>query len=128
MAKNLLIDTDVLIDFLKGKEAAVVFLESQVMTMFISSVTVAELYAGVRDGREKVILDDFIKTFTVVPLTTDIAQKGGLHRRDYGKSCEIGLTDALIAATAEEKDLILVTLNQRHFPMITNLLVPYSKQ
>ena len=128
MAKNLLIDTDVLIDFFKGREAAVVFLESQVMTMFISSVTVAELYVGVRDGREKVILDDFIKTFTVIPLTIDLAEKGGLLRRDFGKSYEIGLADALIAATAEENDLALVTLNQRHFPMITNLLVPYSKE
>ncbi len=128
MALNLLIDTDVLIDFLKGREAAAVFLESQVMTMFISSVTVAELYAGVRDGREKVILDDFIKTFTVIPLTIDLAEKGGLLRRDFGKSYEIGLADALIAATAEENDLILVTLNRKHFPMITNLLVPYSKQ
>ncbi len=36
MPKPMLIDTDVLIDFLKGKEAAVVFLESQVMTMFTS--------------------------------------------------------------------------------------------
>jgi predicted nucleic acid-binding protein len=127
MARNLLIDTDVLIDYLTAREEAVAFLESQLLPMFISSITVAELYAGVREGKERVILDDFIVAFEVVPLTTDIAQKGGLYRRDYGKSHGVGLADSIIAATAEVKNITLVTLNQKHFPMITNLLVPYRK-
>lgn len=127
MARNLLIDTDVLIDYLTAREEAVAFLESQLLPMLISSITVAELYAGVREGKERVILDDFIEAFEVVPLTTDIAQKGGLYRRDYGKSHGVGLADSIIAATAEEKNITLVTLNQKHFPMITNLLVPYRK-
>lgn len=127
MARNLLIDTDVLIDYLTAREEAVAFLESQLLPMLISSITVAELYAGVREGKERVILDDFIEAFEVVPLTTDIAQKGGLYRRDYGKSHGVGLADSIIAATAEEKNITLVTLNQKHFPVITNLLVPYRK-
>ena len=56
MPRNLLIDTDVLIDYLTAREEAV-----------------AELYAGVREGKERVILDDFIEAFEVVPLTIDIA-------------------------------------------------------
>lgn len=127
MARNLLIDTDVLIDYLTAREEAVAFLESQLLPMLISSITVAELYAGVREGKERVILDDFIEAFEVVPLTTDIAQKGGLYRRDYGKSHGVGLADSIIAATAEVKNATLVALNQKHFPMITNLLVPYRK-
>lgn len=127
MARNLLIDTDVLIDYLTAREEAVAFLESQLLPMLISSITVAELYAGVREGKERVILDDFIEAFEVVPLTTDIAQKGGLYRRDYGKSHGVGLADSIIAATAEAKNITLVTLNQKHLPMITNLLVPYRK-
>jgi hypothetical protein len=110
MPRNLLIDTDVLIDYLTAREEAV-----------------AELYAGVREGKERVILDDFIEAFEVVPLTIDIAQRGGLYRRDYGKSHGVGLADSIIAATAEAKNVTLVTLNQKHFPMITNLLVPYRK-
>ena len=112
MPRNLLIDTDVLIDYLTAREEAV-----------------AELYAGVRDreGKERVILDDFIEAFEVVPLTIDIAQRRGLYRRDYGKSHGVGLADSIIAATAEAKNVTLVTLNQKYFPMITNLLVPYRK-
>ncbi|MBN1293086.1 MAG: type II toxin-antitoxin system VapC family toxin [Candidatus Latescibacteria bacterium] len=128
MKKNLLFDTDVLIDFLKGRDEAITFLESQALQWFISTVTVAELYAGVREGNEKIILENFIETFTILPISINIAQKGGLFRRDYGKSKGIGLADALIAATAEEYDLTLVTLNRKHFSMITNLHVPYNKQ
>jgi len=127
MARNLLIDTDVLIDYLTAREEAVAFLESQLLPLCISSITVAELYAGVREGKERVILDDFIAAFEVVPLTADIAQKGGLYRRDYGKSHGVGLADSIIAATSEVRNVTLVTLNQKHFPMITNLLVPYRK-
>lgn len=127
MAKNLLIDTDVLIDYLTGQEDAVAFLESLLQPMFISSITVAELYSGVRDGKERVILDDFIEAFGVVPLTADIAQKGGLYRRDFGKSHGVGLADSVIAATAEAINVTLVTLNQKHYPMVTNLLIPYRK-
>ena len=127
MARNLLIDTDVLIDYLTAREEAVAFLESQLLPMLISSITVAELYAGVREGKERVILDDFIEAFEVVSLTTDIAQKGRLYRRDYVKNHGVGLADSIIAATAEEKNITLVALNQKYFPMITNLLVLYRK-
>ena len=127
MARNLLIDTDILIDYLKARDEAVTFLESQLQPLYISTITVAELYAGVRDGKEKVILDDFIEAFIVVPITVDIAIKGGLIRRDYGKSYGVGLADSMIASTAEIKKVSLVTLNQRHYPMIKNLLVPYHK-
>ena len=127
MSKNFLIDTDVLIDYLKAREEAVAFLESQLFPTMTSSITVAELYAGVRDGKERVILDDFVEAFEIVPLTTDIAQKGGLYRRDFGKSHGVSLADAMIGATSEVKNATLVTLNQKHFPMITNLLVPYRK-
>jgi|TARA_Y100000294_G_scaffold165955_1_gene173929 hypothetical protein len=124
---NILIDTDVLIDYLRAKENAVAFLESQPRSMSISSITVAELYAGVRDGKERIILDDFIEAFEILPLTTEVAQKGGIYRRDFGKSHGVGLADAIIAATTEINNAVLITLNERHFPMLTNLLVPYRK-
>jgi predicted nucleic acid-binding protein len=50
-----------------------------------------------------------------------------LYRRDYGKSHGVGLADALIAATAELNQATLVTLNQKHFPMIIDIMVPYQK-
>ena len=54
MTERLLIDTDVLIDYLKANSQAVNFLENLTQLLLISSITVAELYAGVREGKERI--------------------------------------------------------------------------
>lgn len=51
-----LIDTCILIDFFRGNEKAAQFLEEFVHPPFLSALTVAELYAGVREGRERALL------------------------------------------------------------------------
>jgi hypothetical protein len=127
MTKKLLIDTDVLIDYLRGQPQAVEFLESRTELLLISTMTIAELYAGVRDGKEMETLNELIRAFQVVPIYENISIKGGLYRRDYGKSHGMGLADAIIAATAELNRVTLVTLNQKHFPMIADILVLYKK-
>jgi predicted nucleic acid-binding protein len=127
MARQLLIDTDVLIDYLRGQAEAVSYLEGLTEQTLISVVTVAELYAGVREGAEREALDSFIAAFEIVPVNQTIASLGGLNRRDYGKSHGVGLADAIIAATAEVRKADLVTLNKKHFPMLTNIIVPYQK-
>ena len=53
--------------------------------------------------------------------------KAGLYRRDYSKNHNVGLADALIAATAMRRQVPLVTLNQKHFPMLQDVIVPYHK-
>lgn len=127
MAERLLIDTDVLIDYLRGRPEAVSYLESLTGQLLISAMTVAELHAGVREGEEREALDSFVASFEIVPVTQAIASVGGLRRRDYGKSHGVGLADAIIAATAEVKQAELVTLNKKHFPMLENVIVPYQK-
>ncbi len=127
LADRLLIDTDVLIDYLRGQSEAVAYLEALTQDLLISSVTVAELYAGVREGAERSALDLFITVFEVLPINVEIAVKGGLIRRDYRKSHSIGLPDALIAATAEQFGITLITLNRKHFPMLSSVIVPYQK-
>ncbi len=127
MPAPLLIDTDVIIDYLRGRAVAVAYLESVVEPMLISLITVAELYSGVRDGQERTALDTFIAAFTLVAVDESIAVQGGLYRHDYGKSHGVGLADALIAATAEAQGATLVTLNQKHFPMLASVVVPYVK-
>jgi len=127
MADRLLIDTDVLIDYLRDRAEAVSYLESLTESLLISVITVAELYAGVREGAERTKLDEFVQAFEVVPVDREVAIEGGLYRRDYMKSHNVGLADALIAATAESRQAALVTLNSKHFPMLANVIVPYQK-
>ena len=127
MADRLLIDTDVLIDYLRDRAEAVSYLESLTESLLISVITMAELYAGVRKGAERTKLDEFVQAFEVVPVDREVAIEGGLYRRDYMKSHNVGLADALIAATAESRQAALVTLNSKHFPMLANVIVPYQK-
>ena len=60
-------------------------------------------------------------------MAEDIAIKGGLYRRDYMKSHNVGLADAIIAATAELRQAELAALNKKHFPMLASITVAYQK-
>ncbi len=123
----LLLDTDVLIDFLRSRAEAVSYLEGLLEPPFISTITVAELYAGVREGAERQSLENLVNKLKVILVTKEIAVKGGLFRRDYFKSHGVGIIDAIIAATAEAENATVVTLNKKHFPMFSNIIVQYQK-
>ena len=64
----LVIDTDVLIDYLCDQPDAVALLEGSERPLAASVVTIAELYAGVREGEERHRLDAFVSAFEVLPL------------------------------------------------------------
>jgi predicted nucleic acid-binding protein len=123
----LVIDSDVLIDYLRDQPQAVAFLEGSERQLAACVITVAELYVGVRDGDERQHLDAFVSSFELLNVGPAAAVQAGLWRRHYGRSHGTGLADALIAATAEGAGGTLVTLNRRHFPMLATVLVPYVK-
>mgnify|MGYP003382237526 CR=1 FL=1 len=127
MTGRLLIDTDILVDYLRGNPAAVAFIESRPEDLLASVISVAELFAGVREGRERAALESFVAAFNVVPVDREIAERGGIYRRDFLRSHRIGLADALVAATADVMDADLATLNVKHFPMRPRLRPPYVK-
>ncbi len=126
-ANQFLVDTDVLIDHLRGREEPRAYLRSLVERPLMSAVTVAELHAGVREGAKQASLDRLVAEFEVVPVDREIAVRGGLYQREYRKSHNTALPDALIAATAELRQAILITLNNKHFPMVGNVVVHYRK-
>lgn len=127
MKQSLLLDTDIVIDYLRGIPEAVTYLEDRAETLLLSSITVAELFAGVREGKERTALHTFLGAFEIVAVDREIAQRGGLFRREHGRSHGVGLADALIAATALHTDAELVTLNVKHFPMVVDVKSPYQK-
>ena len=127
MAGLILLDTDVLVDFLRGHDKAVAFVNTHSARIILSAIVVAELYAGVKGNEEHVALKGFVSLFRVVPVSAEIAEAGGLYKRDYGKSHGVGLADALLAATAEAEDAELKTLNRKHYPMLKGLRPAYMK-
>lgn len=123
---RLLIDSDVLIDFLRGLDPAVKYLD-KVGAAAVSAITVAEVYSGARNPNEESAIEGFLKSVTVLPVNLDVARLGGRLRKRFLPSHNVEIADALIAATSLLHDLTLVTLNRRHYPMISKLLVPYRK-
>jgi predicted nucleic acid-binding protein len=127
VAGRLLIDTDVLIEYLRGRSEAVEYLEGLTTDLYLSVISVAELFAGVKGDEEEKSLNQLLQAFVILPVTEKATRLGGLYRRDYRPSHGTGLADALIAATAEENGTDLVTFNRRHFPMVSRITVPYDR-
>jgi hypothetical protein len=127
MAHSILLDTDILVDFLRGHNKAVAFVNTHSARIILSSIVVAELYAGVKGDEEQSVLDNFVSLFRVVPVDTEIAKAGGIYKRDYAKSHGVGLADAILVATAEAENAELKTLNIKHYPMLRDLRPAYNK-
>jgi predicted nucleic acid-binding protein len=128
VSEPILLDTDVLVDYLRGQSDAVTLVKGCADRIVLSAVVLAELYAGVRDDAELKQLDEFLALFPVVSVDATIARSAGLYMRDYHKSHALGLADAVIAATADTCRATLKTVNVRHYPMFKGLKPAYSKK
>lgn len=127
MARPILLDTDIIIDFFRGHVKAEAFINTYNARIILSSIVVAELYAGVKGDLEQATLQEFVSLFRVVPVSAEIGKVGGLLKRDYGKSHGVGLADAILAATAEAENAELKTLNTKHYPMLKGLKPAYLR-
>lgn len=116
-----LINTDVLIDVSKGSTSAVNFLAGLTGTISISRISATELIVGARDKRDQLAIEDFISHYRIRELRGSTGIKGYNLLIDYTLSHGLTIMDALIAATAIEHDLTLVSKNERHFQHIQSL-------
>ncbi|RJQ51608.1 MAG: type II toxin-antitoxin system VapC family toxin [Actinobacteria bacterium] len=125
-ARRFLVDTDVIVEYLRGCDQAVKYLESLQGTLNVSAITVAELYSGVRDN-EREALEQFLAAFDIVTVDQALARDAGLCRKSYQPAHGTGLADAIVAMSAKVVGAVLVTFNKRHCTMIEDLLVPYRR-
>lgn len=120
-----LVDTDILIDHLRGREAASAFLEQWAEEIEISVLTRFELLGGMRSG-ERHAVRALVDAFPNRMATSDVADQAGAWAREYRRShSHIGPIDFLIAATAVISGSELATRNVRHYPMYPGLTAPY---
>ena len=124
MPGRYLIDTDVLIQYLRGSEPAAKLLEGLEGDLQISAISVAELFTGARGPEELAALDQFMLAFEVIPVDEQLARQGGVLRQEYHPSHGTGLADALIAGSAMASGAELLTFNRRHYPMVKNVRAP----
>jgi len=124
----ILVDSDVLIEHLRGKTVArdwLVGARQSSGPLAISVVSLTEIAGGMRppERREVLRLLGSMQRFEV---TEQVAWRAAMLMQDYRRSHSgIGLGDYLIAATALTEGLELATLNVRHFPMFPGLARPF---
>ena len=112
---DLLLDTDIFIDHLRGAGR----IQALGHRIHYSVITRAELFAG--SGRDASIVQVLLDPFRELDIDRAIAERAGYIRRES----RIRLPDALIAATALERSLYLVSRNRRDFARVKDL-VTYS--
>jgi hypothetical protein len=122
-----LVDTSVLIDYLRGRQDAAELLENEraAAPLHASEITRLEVLAGMQPAEEdgtRLLLS----TLVWHPVDTEVAEEAGALGREWLPSHHtIDSADLAIAATAIRTGSRLLTLNVRHFPMFTGLQAPY---
>lgn len=117
---KLLIDTDVFIDYFNhGSFEEIV--ENKEFKIYYSAVTKKELLAkqGLKDPEKQAILYA-LKKHRIINLTPDIAGRYSILMNEHP---EISKEDALIAATALQKRLPLLTSNWKRYRKIKDLVL-----
>ncbi len=127
MSKSVIVDTDILIDFLRGGKQAISLFKDESEPICFSAITVAEIYAGIRDRKEEEDVKRLFSLYTVVSATHEIALEAGKLVKKYRSSHSVEIPDAIIAATCLVSDMELLTLNIKHYPMLKGLKPPYRK-
>lgn len=116
-----LIDSDVLIDISRGNPAAREYIDALPEGWAISQVGALELIVGARDKRDLADIDLFLSAYVIVPLRGSTGTRAYELLKLYAKSHGLHVFDSLVAATAIEEGLTLVSKNRRHFAMIEGL-------
>jgi len=117
---NYLLDTNVLIQALRRNLSVLDWLDAVRTThyLYTSVVSWTEVLAGMHPHEEQ-ITREILASITSLPVTDVIADRAGrmIYERAR-KGFQVSFPDALIAATALEHDLTLVTTDVKHFPTL----------
>ena len=118
----MLVDTDVLIWYLRGNTKAANTLE-RIDDIAISAVTYIELVQGMRNKNElrqlRVLVNEW--GLEIIPITEQISNRAIFYIEEHFLSHSLRLGDALIASTAVSLGLQLLSGNAKHFKIIHDL-------
>lgn len=118
----LLVDTDVLIWYLRGNERAHETIES-LKGFSISVITYMELVQGMRNKQELNRLRQALHRWNagVTYLSEEISAKAMFYVEQHFLSHSLELADALIGASAISHGIPLLTGNEKHYKMLRDL-------
>jgi predicted nucleic acid-binding protein len=119
-----LIDTDVLIWYLRGNKKAQKTITGNI-PFKISVLNYLELIQGLKSKTELKILQKYFRKWAVeiIQINENISTRAMFLMEDYFLGYSLELSDAIIAATALEKKETLVTANDKHYKYIPNIQI-----
>ncbi|MCX7881071.1 MAG: type II toxin-antitoxin system VapC family toxin [Patescibacteria group bacterium] len=127
--KTYFLDTSAIVDYLRGKKEIIEKINSLEGNLVSSYVCLAELFEGVyysknKEKVKKIILNFFRGLNKIFDIDEKIAEKFGSLRKELRKKGKlIEDIDIFIASICIVNNLILVTLNKKHFKKIEKLQI-----
>jgi len=120
----MLVDTDVLIWYMKGNKKAFNIIEKNV-NFHISVITYIELVQGMRNKMELNTLRKSLRDWnaSIIYITEEISAKAMFYVEQHYLSQSVELADAFIGATAVAYGLPLLTANEKHYKPLKDVRV-----
>jgi tRNA(fMet)-specific endonuclease VapC len=117
-------DSDVLIDFLRGRGdgARRVAIELETRSFSTTAITEFELRSGARTAHQKKAVDTLLDAMTLLPFGSEEARiAADIRQQVESQGHAIGMADYLIAAVCIANDGVLLTRNRKHFERVQGL-------
>jgi tRNA(fMet)-specific endonuclease VapC len=119
-------DSDMLIDFLRGREPGHGRIEIELRTdhLATTSVNAFELLSGARNSKEQAKVEVLLEALTILPVDARAADLAATVRRELEAEGQgIGMADYLIAGVCLAREGTLLTRNTGHFGRVRGLHV-----
>ncbi len=117
-----IIDTNVIIESLKGREKTIEILEKiGLENIAISSISEMELYVGALNKKELNFIKKRLEKIEIFDVDKRISRKSAELVFEFSKSHNLDIPDSIIAATCLVYDIPLLTYNTKDFKFIPGL-------
>jgi predicted nucleic acid-binding protein len=117
---SILLDTDIAIEILRARNQSILSTWSSLAlsgeSIFYSPITAAEVWRGAF-AHEPPLIVRFFRPLVCLPADYETGRTAGDLLRQYRKSHNLEVPDALIAAAAIQHQAALWTRNRKHYPM-----------
>src|SRR5476651_2705387 len=116
-----LFDTNILIDYFNGEQRAKTEIDLYNFHA-ISIITYIEIIVGLQNMEDSEAIKKFLLRFSIINVDIPIAERTATLRKKY----KLKIPDAVILATAEHHQCLLITRNTKDFPQTIPIVrVPY---
>ncbi len=118
----MLFDTDIFIWVQRGNVRAARLID-RTPERYVSVLSFIELLQGASNRKQQRVVNDFLSSygFVVLPLSENIGHRALVYIQEYALSHGLRAGDAIVAATATENQLTLISGNSKHFRPIKGL-------